>query len=721
MSHSLSSRKSSSISSPTSKASVSTLSSVALPSLLLLSRLAPSPHALTSILSALTTFLDRHSPSSSSSGGLWQTSSQPLVLFLARDVILGASSDALKSTAAGYWVDRVADIYDTGAEHKSITLVYILKNMLTASPGETTGVSNSSALYTLLELLVRRARFRPRGVLSPHHSPNVSRGHLALPRDSEDGNSPSHSPSREAEEDDEADLDPLLPLLYSTFSTLARSASTGGYRSELSDLAADIISLLRALTGTSGADRAARLLRGMSEEEKRRARQRVSKALRVLIEAAEPITGGTETRGVGEVETSGLQAPRGRLERNEGSAATLLAPTPSAPAVPPSIEQDVPETNGAAKATSLSIPGLHLGAVVGEGEGDATVRAPRSSDGSGLSASSQVRPPIPQQILVPPSPSSSPNASHPSLPIFVPPSASSTSREAISISTFLPSLVLLTAPSPSLRLDYVKTLRIYLAKEALPALAILSGAEQAHFWRMLYGAVYALASGDISSAPPSSLSAGSTRENSSPVNGSPLPATPTSLSALHASHSPSSEPTLPIPADYSALASLLPLLLPPASPASILEGVPVLLALDGAAATNWEVGHAGGEFAAGGGSVGAGVGGNREREKACRELAAVGMREVGRRIGSEEVERIGEEVRSLSFASPVFRVDFMLRYGRNEELTLATYRLSRLSPLSSFHPPILPPRTTPLFHPSLLPTPPPPFRRDASSTLCHRL
>jgi hypothetical protein len=630
---SLSSRKSSSISIPSSPPSFSDVSAVALPSLLLLSRLAPSPHALTTILTSLTTFLDRHTPASSSSGALWQSSTQPLVLFLARDCVLSVSSDALKPTAAGWWVDRIAEIYDTGAESKSSSLLYVLKNLLSSSSTGTAEVSKSSALHTLLELLVRRARFRPRGVLSPHHSPNVSRGHLAIPRDSEDGGSPSHSPSRAAaEEDDEADLDPLLSPLYSTISALARAASTGGYRSELSDLASDVVSLLRSLASTNGTERATRLLRGMSEEEKRRARGRVSKALRVLIEAGETLTGAVEVKEAPVVDGSEAESKRGRLERNEGSAATLLARSPPQPKVE---ESSIGEKNGTMRAPPFSIPGLHLGAVVGEGEGDATIRVSKSSNGSSSSASFQSRPPIPQQILTPASPSSS----FPSLPlasVTAPSTSSSSNRNPISLSTFAPSLIVLTSPSPSLRQSYIKTLRTYLAREAPAALAAASPAEQARFWRAVYGAVYALASGEISTGSPG----GSSKANSSPPSDGSHPTSP--ITELVSSSSPPIEAVLPTPTDYSSLASLLPLF-SSASPSatSVLEGLPALLALDGAAATNWKVGLAGGEFAVESG----GVGRDAERAKACRDLAALGVREVGRSWGVEEVEKIGEAVR----------------------------------------------------------------------------
>ncbi|GAA6044184.1 hypothetical protein JCM8097_006442 [Rhodosporidiobolus ruineniae] len=650
----LSSRKSASISSPSDPPSPTDLTSLALPSFLLLSRLSPSPQALSSFLGALCTFLDRFSPASSSpspsstsSGTLWRAPAQPLVLFLARDCVLRAAPVALQPAASSWWIDRVGEIYDSGAEHKSVTLLYVLKHLLEPSPalGTAGGVSKPTALHTLLELLVRRARFRPRGVNSPGQSPNPSMGNLlgaVSARPSLDDGAAEEEDDEESEEDA---ADPLLAPLFATLGALARAAShpeqgAGGYSTELDDLAAELIGVLRALFGLSsppvggagvgaGSERAARVLRGMSEEEQSKARRRAVRALRVWVEdAALPAGSDLQEGGTkGGVEDDGVRRPR----RDLGASEMTIRPE----------GRRAEENETAAGGLAGGVPGLTLGAAVnGNGSLGATV---------------------PTTFVMPASPTSSP-APSPARPA---PSANSpsvdgtSSRDPISPSTFLPTLFLLTHPDPLIRLEYGKTLRAYLARE-VPAFSSsssgssVSAAEQARFYRLVHGAVYALASGEIrapSSGYASSAAGGASGFGSSFLSpSSPLTAAsslPTSPSIpLDAAPSPSA--SLPSAADYALLASLLSPSSRSAYPSAsfysaataVLEGLPALLAFADQAATNWEVGLAG-----------PGEGAKHEvRARACREVAVRGVEWVwkagwgGRELG----EAVEEALTALS-------------------------------------------------------------------------
>ncbi|GAA5860337.1 hypothetical protein JCM8547_003467 [Rhodosporidiobolus lusitaniae] len=648
---SLSSRKSSSISPPSSALSHSSLSSLALPPLLTLFRLAPSPHALTALLASLTTFLDSHSPSTSSLGpsALWHAPSQPFVVLLARDAVLPATADPLRPTAASWWVDRVGEIYDTGSDHKSGTLLHVLKKLLASPDGSGSGVNKSAALHTLLELLVRRARFRARGVHSPGHSPNVSMGALVVP--SASGTSTPASPPAQQDEEDE-DRDPLLPSIYSTIAALARSASSAssGYKGELDDLAASLVAVLRSLCGTplspssaSGSERATRFARGLSGEELSRARRRVVKALRVFVEGAERIPGFEVARTTEGLGVNGLGGGRWELERNGGSEATILPPRSGE-------KKDAEAADGTVRAIrGDGIPGLHLGAVV---DADSTVRAPKTSADSTLSStsSSNSRPAIPSQIVTVASPtvSSPPSPYFPSSTPKLDPSA----REPVALFTFSPSLFLLSFPDPALRLEYARTLRAYLKTEAPAALAAAPAGESTRFFRLFFGQVHSVARGEISS--PSAFSPlSATHPSASPsVSSAFPPSSPPASRPLTSSGSPSAS-SLPLPSDYSALLQLLSTALSILSPSAVLEGFPVFAALDGGAATNWEVGLAGGELGLGAGVEGGRDGGGKDQERAqaCREVTAWGVREVGRVWGVGEVEEVGRE--TLDALSPL--------------------------------------------------------------------
>ncbi|GAA5909404.1 hypothetical protein JCM6882_000974 [Rhodosporidiobolus microsporus] len=649
---SLSSRKAPSISPPLADSPPSTLSlsPPALLSLALLSRLAPSPQSLSSLLHALSTYLDSH-PSSS----LWKAPSQPLVLFLARECVAGAArDDGMRAVAGGWWVDRVSEVYDSGAEHKSVTILYVVRHLLLdADDGGL--VSRPAALHALVDLLVRRARVRPRGVHSPMGSPNVSMGNLLAVANGESGGADAE-PERE---EDEAEQDPLLQPLLATIAAVARSASSGAgaYRGEMDELAASLVATVRAVcgvaaNGTGAGGGEARILNGMSDDEKRKARRRAVEGLRALVEGAEPLfpasaaatAAGHEANGHAHVaDHDGLRQPEARRGASE---ATILASHFSS-------SDSSAAANGAGAG---GVPGLTLGAVVNGAGGDATVRNASSSSSS---SSTNDRPSIPTQFVTPASPTAS--ASHspfsppsPSLSPSASPSASLLQREPISPSTFATSLPLLTHPDGAVRAEYAAALKAYIEREAFASPTVAAagkGAAQAEqeqqreqrWWRLFHGAAYALASGEIrASASPSPSSSSASPPPTSPSSGGSFPSAPAPPPAA-------APPALPSARDYALVLSLLlaahsssPSFSSPATAAATLEALPALLALSSQAATNWEIGLAGGELGGSGGGAGGG-GGDEARARACREVAARVVETIGGRWGVGEMEEAARE------------------------------------------------------------------------------
>ncbi|GAA5827943.1 hypothetical protein JCM11251_005658 [Rhodosporidiobolus azoricus] len=603
LSPSLSSRKAPSIPPPAkaSSPSDSSLSRTALTALSLLTRLAPSPLSLSSLLHALSSYLDRHS-----SGSFWKAPSQPFVLFLAQDLFAGkgaARDDGMRAAAAMWWIDRLADVYESGAEHKSVTILFVVRHLLLDE--HTAGVvSRPAALLAVTDLLVRRARFRPRGVHSPMGSPNDSMGDLlAVATEAGAGGNGAPTVTMDAQ-DEEPDLDPLLAPLLSTIGAVAQSASSSSlssgnsYKGEMDDLASSLLQTV--LSVTSGE---ARVVSGMSVEEKRRAGRRAVRAWRRLVVGVEGLEPAPATVEEGGANGHFLHPEQPHPEPRRGASETTVLPstyhTPysSTPLATPT------GTDG-----TVSVPGLHLG-------------TPIAVNGS---------PSIPTQLVTPASPTNSASASPypPSSPPLTPTSASpasastSSTRDSISPSTFAPSLPLLLRPDPPLRADYALALRSYIKREK---------PQGERWWRLVNSAVYALASGEIRASPPPDHAADSGSNEESPLTDSP------------SSRDFATLPTeaLPSARDYSLLLSLLLSSINSAPSASCLvEGFPALLALSSQAATNWEVGLAGSEL----GAAAGGKSGGEVRAKTCREIAAWAVQVAGRRWGVREVEEHAGEV-----------------------------------------------------------------------------
>ncbi|GAA6007990.1 hypothetical protein JCM10207_006989 [Rhodosporidiobolus poonsookiae] len=688
---SLSSRKSASISPPSDPPSASTLSSLALPALLTLFNSPPSPSALTTLLHALLAFLDRHA-----SGELWRAPSQPFLLFLVRDVVLASTASTQNpgspATVTSFWVDRVAEIYDTGTTHRSVTLLFVLKHLL-ADPAPSSApvpINASAALSALSELLIRRARFRSsssaRPGPSPSDSPSHSRSNLAvspslpgstaLPtpsaRPSVDAGAALHQSGALA-----ADEDPLLSPLYATLRALARRAdnpaSPGGYPAQVDELARETVGLVRAVCGADGAsgagasaERAKRLLSGMDGEERARARRRAVRALRVLIE-------GAREAEVEQGEGQGEDVEQ-LLEAEEAAA-----PPPTTTTATAANGSKLDAATGLNESTS--VPGLHLGAVISNGlngptdDPHATIRAPKSSDGSSRSLSI---PPPAEVLLTPASPQLSPA---PSPRPLSPSPAGVSARDPIAPSTFAKTLFLLTSSDPALRLEAGQALGAYLTLEA-PRLSLAASPDLARFNRQVALALSALAAGDLS-RPPAAENAARRRERarartlSQASSSFALSAAGARLDGVRRGSATTSggvselgpggrevdgeaqddgdadeaeQPSKPCPADYALVVELLPAVFGSSSSSSavaVLEALPAFLHLATHAAERWAVGLAG--STALGAAEGEG-GADPTRARACREVAARAVEAVSRAgWGGKELERVaGEAVQALS-------------------------------------------------------------------------
>lgn len=621
---SLASRKTSSISLPEDSSKLPAESSLALPTVLLLSRLSTVPQLL-SLHASFASFLDQHE-----TGHLWHGTSQPIVLFLAR-ALLAAAPAGHRAPVVSWWSDQAGDIYDRDTQHRSVTLLFVLKQLIEPCTATTPhseavaveGLSAGGVLNTLAELLVRRSRLS-----SPIGTPVGSRETPTLGTYTEP-----------------ADLDPLLRPLLAVVAALARSSAERGYPSQLDDLVSDLVDLLRALKLEEG--RAERLISGMTNEEKCRAKVRVVKALRTLLEeapgGAAPASGAQaplKSRAVTSDDVFMTAGANGAAGGHDELDPELIRPRPA-----PAVDGDAVKPVSALEAPS----GLTLGkplngssSVLPDGDARPPAAAPdseqpilRVSTPGGASAT----------------PARSRDASATRSESTAPPKVR---RQPVAPRTFARSLFLLTEPDLRLRVEYVGAAAVYITRE-LPLVASASSDrsgsatadELAAFWRQLHAGVYGLAIGEIS---PRVLSATSAK-NAAVDAEHPLHRT-RSARSLRSQRSGRSllddddtRPTTssstrgaPGAADYAALAALVEAV--PREPAAVLEGVPALLALDAKAATRWEVGLAGGAELGGDGG-----GADPARAQACREVAARGLKAVGRTWGLRELEELGQDVR----------------------------------------------------------------------------
>ncbi|GAA6047481.1 hypothetical protein JCM3770_005768 [Rhodotorula araucariae] len=631
----LSSRKAPSISLPEDSSKLPAMSSLALPTVLLLARLSTVPQ-LFSLHASFASFLDQHE-----TGTLWHAPSQPLVLFLAR-ALLAAAQPGHRAPILAWWSDQAGEIYERDTQHRSVTLLFLLTQLIDPSTSATShseivvveGLGASGVLNTLAELLVRRARLS-----SPAGTPSATR---------------ESSPARTRAGVD--DPDPLLRPILTVVAALARSSALRGYPSLLDDLVSDLVDLLRGLKLEEG--RAERLVAGMTADEKSRAKVRVVEALRTLLEAPGAALSSNERDARMSADREGGVFP-GPVQEN--SAAPSIEEL-DLEAIRPKPHIGAPADsngNGTPKAAPPlpGAPGLVLGKAI---NGAAALFAHGGNAPAQDTSQAKKSTPPPAQL-------------DPEQPIFrisTPGGATTTplgsrgqsaslspspvvQRQPVSPRTLGRSLFLLTEPDVRVRVAYSAAAGVYVAQE-LPlanSSSSISADELSTFWRQLHAAVYGLATGEMPSSSPTSGTNGS---DGGELQQHALHRTRSarSLRSQHsrksirdADSSPASATsrTVPTPADYTALAALLEAV--PRAPTAVLEGVPALLALDTKAAARWEVGLAGGGEL---GTEGAGV--DPTRAQACREVAARGLRAVGRAWGLRELEELGQE--ALDALSP---------------------------------------------------------------------
>ncbi|GAA5891770.1 hypothetical protein JCM8208_002879 [Rhodotorula glutinis] len=619
---SLAARKTSSISLPDDSSKLPADSSVALPILLLLSRLSTVPQLL-SLHASFASFLDQHE-----TGYLWHGESQPVVLFLAR-AFLAAAPAGHRAPVVAWWSDQAGDIYDRDTQHRSITLLFVLKQLIEPSTATTPqseevaveGLSAGGVLNTLAELLVRRARLS-----SPVGTPNGLRESPAL------GSDPTPT-----------DPDPLLRPLLAVVAALARSSAARGYPSQLDDLASDVIDLLRALKLEEG--RAERLVSGMTGEEKCRAKVRVVKALRTLLEEA-PRPAMDNGASAHTVERAPVGDDVLAAARPNGASADeldpeLIRPRPVAGAsngtLRPAASLEAPGALGLGRPLNGTSSALH----------DGSARTPLDAEQPILRVST------PGGASTTPARSRDPSASRTDA---APTSSTEIRRQPVAPRTFARSLFLLTEPDLRLRVEYAGAAAVYVARELPLVVRTSSGSagsadELASFWRQLHAGVYGLAIGETASLTSSARGHGAVdgaqhalHRTRSARSLRSQRSTRSFLDHDDAAHmSVSSARSAPSAADYAALAGLVEAV--PRVPAAVLEGVPALLALDAKAATRWEVGLAGGAELGGEGG-----GADPARAQACREVAARGLKAVGRAWGLTELEQLSHE--ALASLSP---------------------------------------------------------------------
>ncbi|GAA5865100.1 hypothetical protein JCM1840_005740 [Sporobolomyces johnsonii] len=592
LSSTLSARKAAIISHPSSPPSDLDLASLAVPTLRLITRRSDSSE-LVSLHSSISAWLDRYH-----SGELWHVQSQPLVEWLASS-LLAASAPSYRPAAIGWWVDQVGEIYDTEAQHKSVTLLYVLANLLR---GKTNilGLGVGGVLNTLAELLVRRsksgARTRPPTIVQEASDEKETNGAL------------------HPQPDYEKDPDPLARPILSTISALASKIY---YTDQLDDLVADLIDILRSLRREAGSSEG-RPASGLSGEERTRAAVRLVVAMRLLVEEAHKgegaVVGVATSNGKASAEKG--KAKEGTPQLN-GSAAPVGedgGDTIKRPSLPPPID-----TDGTIRGTSVA-----LGAIASNGSSSAdsfTIRGKKeSAERPTIVADDQA----PLDAL-----------GRPLVRV-----SQTGQRNRVSPRTFKKSLFLLTEGNVTLRGEYARAAIVYLEHEldveGAGQTASLSP-DLASFWRQLHTAIYTLATSP-------SLSTSSCISQHDPTHPLTRVRSQRSLRRLStaSTHSPNvSAPPPPTsspvtPCDYSSLLSLVRAAQRRSSPSAVLEGVPVLLALD-RAATAWDEGRDGREKSG-------------ERAQASRETAAAGLREVGRAWDVKEVEQVAEE--ALQAMSP---------------------------------------------------------------------
>lgn len=602
LSPSLSNRKPPSISSPSSPPSPHDLASIAVPTLRLIARLSDSSQ-LISLHSSLSTFLNRHR-----SGELWHGNSQPFVEWLASS-LLSASAPSYRPGVLQWWVDQVREINDTEASHKSVTLLYVLATLLRGKT-HLHGLGVGGVLNTLGELLIRRAKVSSSSPNRSKPPPSPTNPNSRSTPATTSGPPTDQAFSTERHDIDvERDQDLLTRPILSTISALASKIY---YADQLDDLVSDVVDLIKTLRLEEGGG-----------EEKVTAATKLVVAMRLLLEEAHRSEGTVDGSSRTEHERPRVLEER----RKEVSEMTVrqngTTSSPDRSYLPP----PVTTTNG-----------LNLGATASSsahGEDDVfTVRGKKE-----LPSLQQYSRP---SIVVGDRTNLNPQQS-----------TSSGQRNRVSPRTFEKSLFLLTVGDSILRSEYVRAVVVYLETEldykSLECRSTLPP-ELSSFWRSLHSTCFHLATSPNLASPASSSSSSrpTTADQSHPLarvrsqrslRGMSVDSTnssrpPTINTSFH-----SSSPCGPAaPFDYSSIRYLLEACHRLGSTTALLEGVPMLLALD-REAEEWSKGSGGRET-------------SNERMQATREMVAGTIREIGKTWRVREVERIGQDVSVRTFETP---------------------------------------------------------------------
>ncbi|GAA5824604.1 hypothetical protein JCM10212_004525 [Sporobolomyces blumeae] len=623
----LSARKPPTITASSDPPNAHDLASVAVPTLRLVARLSDSSQ-LISLHAAVSTFLNRHR-----SGELWHGNSQTFVGWLASS-LLAASTVSYRPAVVGWWVDQVGEIYDAEPQHKSVTLLYVLSSLLR---GKTNlyGLPVGGVLSTMAELLIRRARVanRIRSTVPSPTGPNSQR--LPVPAEPIPLSSPSSSsagldisPSPAVDYPQDRDL-----LTRPILSTIASLANRFYYVDQLDDLVADLVGLISSLRGPDGAF-------DMNKDDKVRAATKLVVALRLLLEEAH--------RGTGKLEAAPGSANGKPSRGGSNGVSTMKRAEPS--------EITVRNGSGARDATGLDrldLPppiaseatlesnGIMLGAATGTSRTDSA-----SDDVFALRSKKEASE---QPTIIADDGARLDSTSQPLSGLSSPPTSGY--RNRVSPRTFEKSLFLLSAGDPILRTEYVKAAVTYLTLElnlrGIEAASTPLSPDLAYLWKSLHSHAFVLATTPSLSLPPPSASTRANSTTSATDARHPLTRVRSQRSLRSASldstasrppphlQIPSSSTTMTLsgpasPTDYAAIARLLEATHRLGSASAVVEGVPMLIALE-RVATEWENGSEGRER-------------SLERAHACREIVARAVTEIGRMWNIREVEEIGREV-----------------------------------------------------------------------------
>ncbi|GAA5992038.1 hypothetical protein JCM5350_006259 [Sporobolomyces pararoseus] len=593
LSPSLSNRKPLSISAPSSPPSQNDLASIAVPTLRLIARLSDSSQLL-SLHSAISTFLNRHR-----SGELWHGNSQNFVEWLASS-LLAASAPSYRPGVLQWWVDQVREINETEAQHKSVTLLYVLATLLRGKT-HLHGLGVGGVLNTLGELLIRRAKISSTST-KPPPSPTNPLPNAAAPPPTDSAFSTEHH-----DVDYPRDRDLLTRPILSTISALSSKIY---YSDQLENLISDIIDLIKGLRLEEGG--------GSNREDRIAGATKLVVAMRLLLEEAHRSshpTGDKEdiSRDSGTVSRSSRNQDMSEATIRQSGGSTTLEP----PHLPPPVGSD----------QTLRTNGLNLGSTTPvatngkELEDDVfTVRGKKEA----------TEPPRPSIIVD---------------DIATPGRSSAEHRKRVSPRTFEKSLFLLNVGDSILRAEYVRAAVVYLEQE-LDIEGIEKGSslppDLAYFWKSLHSSCFVLAtSPNLSASFSTQLSPSSRPTTADPTHPLTRVRSHRSLRGMSVDSTNSSRPPTIVtstsippsgpasPFDYSSITHLLETSHRIGSATAVLEGVPMLLALD-RQAEEWVKGSDGRER-------------SNERLQASKEIVAYAVRQIGRSWKIREIEQLGQD------------------------------------------------------------------------------